>query len=251
MPEELQTTPRAKLVELEFDKERGAYKKEGGKSVDVQFNPQTLKVNYKNQTSGGDQQGSSGVQFVGKGSTSLSVDLLFDVTRPTGRGGESSPDDVRKVTKKVNAFMRDLKKEENGSGNDNKKEGQYIPPGVRFVWGTFLFEGVMNSMDETLEFFDPKGRPLRATVSISISQQEIQFKERDLGNGEQTGSGAEGGEGTGGGPEERPPGAENTSGTSVQEVAGRQGAQDRWKEIADQNDIENPRAIHNPNALQV
>lgn len=165
MPEDLTATPRAKLIEIEFDKDRGSYKKEGGMEVEVQFNPQTLKVDYKNQKSGNDQQGTSGVQFVGKGSTSLSVDLLFDVTRPTRE--ETDQEDVRHLTDEVNQFMRNL---------EEKKKGKYIPPGVRFVWGSFLFEGVMESMSETLEFFDKEGRPLRATVSISLSKQGIQFK---------------------------------------------------------------------------
>ena len=49
---------------------------------------------------------------------------------------------------------------------------------MRFQWGSFLFEGVMDSMDETLEFFSADGRPLRAKVSISITSQDIQFQSR-------------------------------------------------------------------------
>lgn len=161
MPGE-QRTPRAELVELDFDDDGTPIKKDGARQIEVQFNPQTLQVNYTNQKSGGDQQGSSGMQYVGKGSTTLSVDLLFDVTHP-----DEDEEDVRKLTENVNMFMRDLE--------EGNKEGQYIPPGIRFVWGSFQFDGVMDSMDETLEFFNQEGRPLRATVSISISRKEIQF----------------------------------------------------------------------------
>jgi len=232
MPNESPDISRAKLIEVEYDKDQGSYENTGAKSVTVQFNPQTLKVNYKNQKAGNDQQGSSGVQYVGTGSTSLSVDLLFDVTRPTG--DESAPSDVRHLTEEVNYFMRDLKKE---------KEGKYIPPGVRFVWGAFLFDGVMDSMSETLEFFDPEGRPLRATVSISLSKQEIQFKRTEDGPGARNLAPSSGGA------ENQPPGAENTTGQPLQQVAAARGQQDKWKETARKNDIENPRAIRNPNAL--
>lgn len=236
MPNESPSISRAELVELEYDKDRGSYKKSGAEPVMVQFNPQTLKVNYKNQQSGNDRQGTSGVQYVGKGSTSLSVDLLFDVTRPTGNG--SAPSDVRHRTREVNYFMRDLKEE---------KEGKYIPPGVRFVWGAFLFDGVMDSMSETLEFFDPEGRPLRATVSISMSKQEIQFGRPENGPGARNpGQG-----GRGRGAENQPPGAENTTGQPLQQVAARRGQQGNWKEAARKNNIENPRAIRNPNALDL
>ena len=235
MPTDSPTIARAELIELEYDDDRGSYKKTGAEPVTVQFNPQTLNVNYKNQKSGNDQQGTSGVQYVGKGSTSLSVDLLFDVTRPTGEG--SAPSDVRYRTDEINHFMRDLKKE---------KTGKYIPPGVRFVWGSFLFDGVMDSMSETLEFFDPDGRPLRATVSISLSKQEIQFGRPEDGPGPRSG----GAEGERGAAEKRPPGAETMTGTPLQQVVAERGQQDRWKETARKNDIENPRNIQNPNALE-
>lgn len=234
MPNESPSISRAELIEIEYDKDQGSYEKTGAKSVAVQFNPQSLKVNYKNQQAGKGKQGTSGVQYVGTGSTSLSVDLLFDVTRPTGKQSDTS--DVRYLTEEVNYFMRDLKKE---------KEGKYSPPGVRFLWGSFLFDGVMDSMSETLEFFDPEGRPLRATVSISLSKQEIQFVRPESGPGPRSAEQ----EGGGTAAEERPPGAENTSGKPLQQIAAERGQQDNWKETARKNDVENPRAIHNPNAL--
>lgn len=236
MPED-QKIARAQLVEIEFDEDRGSYKKEDGLEVEVQFNPQSLKVNYKNQKSGDDQQGTAGVQFVGKGSTSLSVDLLFDATRPTGQ--DSDPKDVRELTDEVNQFMRNLEK---------KEDGKYAPPAVRFVWGSFLFEGVMGSMSETLDFFDHEGRPLRATVSVSLSKNEIQFERPENGprssaNGDgQSGNGQED-------PEGRSSSAENRNTTSVQQEAAKQGKLDEWKEGARKNGIENPRDITNPNAL--
>ena len=38
--------------------------------------------------------------------------------------------------------------------------------GCRFEWGSFIFQGVVDSMDETLDYFSEEGVPLRATVSL-------------------------------------------------------------------------------------
>ena len=243
MPEE-STISRAELIELEFKNGEPSVKKEDGRLVRVQFNPDTLQVDYTNNRSGGDQQASSGVQYVGKGRTTLNVDLLFDVTRQSE--GISSPDDVRRRTKEVNWFMREAEQSEG-------TEGKYVPPGVRFAWGSFQFDGVMTAMNETLQFFDAEGHPLRAEVSITISKQEIQFKQRSagrVGGGIGAAGGASIGAGAGAGAEDRPAGAETTNGTSVQQVAAKQGKQGNWKEIAAESGVENPRAIHNPDALK-
>ncbi len=243
MPDELQTKPRAKLMEvIELDG-LGTIKDPLGHSVEAQFNPKSLDVNYNVQTSGGDQQSSTGRQFVGTGSTSMSVKFLFDVTRP-----EQDANDVRELTQKVHRFIE----------NQTLEEGKYVLPLVRFVWGSVIFEGVVESMDESLDFFDPEGRPLRAAVTVKMSRQEMQFKTEQgpqlgVGVGASVGGGgtsAEASVGVGAGPESRPEGAENTNATSVQQAAAKQGEQRNWKEIAAESGVENPRAIHNPDALE-
>ncbi len=185
--------------------------------VRVQFNPQTLKVNYTNQKAGGDQPEGSAVQFVGRGTTKLAVDLLFDVTGPPDDDGEPV-NDVRKLTEKLFYFMKPKPTDE---------QDKFVPPGVRFLWGSFLFDGVMDSMNETLDFFSSDGRPLRATVSIALSQQELRFRFNE-------GAGAAAG---------TQPQAEARAGDSVQQLAARQGRPGDWKAIAAANDIENPRNL--------
>lgn len=186
--------------------------------VRVQFNPQTLKVNYSNQKAGGDQPEGSAVQFVGRGTTKLAVDLLFDVTVPPEGDDGEAVDDVRKLTEKLFYFMKPKPTDE---------EDKFVPPGVRFIWGSFLFDGVMDSMNETLDFFSSDGRPLRATVSIALSQQELIFRFNEQ---------FQGGAGT-----QRQ--TEARSGDSVQQLAARQGRPGDWKAIAAANGIENPRNL--------
>jgi len=219
MPQPL-VPKKATLQEVWWD-ESGKVKEttpEGQRTqaFDVQFNPQTLKVGYSNQAVGGDQPKGSPVQYVGKGTTKLTVELLFDSTvTETGGAGET---DVRAQVEKVNAFMRPTKKTVEG-------KDVFLPPGVRFHWGAFIFEGVMDSMDETIELFSENGVPLRASVSVSMSKQEIQFQRG----------------GAGGAPGTQPLQAAK-GGQSFQQMAANAGVKD-WKASALANGIENPRQL--------
>jgi hypothetical protein len=177
-------------------------------TVTVQFNPESLRVSLQNTSRGAEQPGGSAVQHVARGSTRLSVTLWFDVTVDPDRT------DVREVTKRVAYFLQP--QGESGA-----------PPGIRFVWGSFLFEGVVDSMEETLEFFSPDGYPLRSQVALTLSAPEIQFRFDDR---------------------HRPatPGAQPTTpiraGESLQQAAVRAGAAvSAWRDVAAALDIDNPR----------
>jgi hypothetical protein len=231
---------RAKLTELwpGPDHKLKAQSHNGGapKVVRVQLNPQTLKVAFSNQNAGGDQPKGSPVQFVGKGTTKLSAELFFDVSQPVPIGCEPPNGDVRKLTKEIAYFMTPQRTEVKVKEGETH-EGD-LPPGVRLQWGTFLFEGVMNSMDETLDLFSSDGKPMRATVAIALSKQEIQFA---FGAG--TPSLGGGGAGPG-----RPPvtGARALhtpqAGESLQQILARTGVSD-WQQRALRNGIENPRLL--------
>jgi hypothetical protein len=155
---------KAQLIELDAQFKDPA---SGGQTVVVQFNPESLKVSMTNQTqqqqSAGDQRGNSPRQIVGAGASKLTLQLWFDVTAPGG----SSARDVRELTSQVSYFMKPKSPSSGGGGTSN----QPVPPGVRFQWGTFRFDGLMDSLDETLDFFSPEGRPLRSNMGLSISGQ--------------------------------------------------------------------------------
>ena len=202
---------KATLTELDqkFEEE-----KSGGQKVEVQFNPETLKVTFANaivQPQGGDQSsGNSGRQFVGAGTTKLALTLWFDVTAM-----EKDPvDDVRRLTSKVVYFMTPQK-----SDADPKK---LSPPGVQFQWGSFLFKGVVEGLDESLEYFSPDGKPLRASMTLTLSQQKILETKFD-------GDGQVG---------QRPFKAAKQN-ESLQKMAAKQGKDD-WQSIAAANGIEDP-----------
>lgn len=183
----------------------------------VQFNPETLKVSFANQLatpSGvGDQNGTPGQLFVGSGTTKLSVQLWFDVTGEQN-GSEARTDDVRHLTQKVAFFITP------------KKDGhKLVPPAVRFLWGSFQFDGVMESLEESLEYFSPEGKPLRASVTFGLTQQRIVkfvFRSGPADTGTR-------------------PLTEAKEGSPLQQLAAAQGKDKDWQRIAEANGIENPR----------
>ncbi|MCK6587301.1 MAG: peptidoglycan-binding protein [Polyangiaceae bacterium] len=194
----------------------------------VQFNPETLKVSFANQVAtpsgSGDQNGSPSRLFVGAGTTKLAAQLWFDVT---GEQTDGEPvDDVRKLTQKVAFFITPKQ--------DQSDPQKFVPPAVRFLWGSFQFDGIMESLEESLEFFSPEGKPLRASVSFTLSQQKItRFVFRDTAP-----PGAGGGSPAGTRPLTAAP-----SGSTVQGLAASQGKGKDWQGIAAANDVENPRKL--------
>lgn len=225
---------KAQLWELEdnFLKE-----KDGGKRVTVQFNPESLKVSFANQIEkpegAGDQKGTPAIQFVGSSTTKLALQLWFDVTQPIAEGalpkgataeGEQKVTDVRKLTEQVAFFITPI---------DGDKKPK--PPATRFLWGSFQFDGIVESMEESLEFFSPEGKPLRASVSLNLTAQKIMFaftKEEK----KQPGTG-------GAAPPGTKPMTQAPAGSTVQGLADGQGKGDNWQAIAAANGIENPRML--------
>jgi hypothetical protein len=112
---------------------------------------------------------------------------------------------------------------------------------VRFSWGTFRFDGMMDSLDENLEFWSSDGKPLRSNLTIGLSQQKISnaFNPARAGAAAAPGVPAAPGGGT---PGTRPL-TPAPAGATVQGLAGAAGAGANWQAIASANGIENPRAL--------
>jgi hypothetical protein len=234
MPDSAQLV-KAKLQQLDAD---FASVINADRTTTVQFNPDTLKVSFANQVAtpsgAGDQQGTPARQFVGAGTTKLAVTLWFDCTAelPEGAlaGGQTTTDDVRKLTQRVAYFITPIKT------NDNPPK--FIPPAVRFLWGSFQFDGIMDTMEESLEFFSSEGRPLRASVGFSLSQQKI--TEFSFGKAPSV---PPGGGGVGGAPAGTRPLLQASAGASLPGLAAGAGKGDNWQAIAAANNIDNPRIL--------
>ena len=212
---------KAKLVELDRQLKDP---RPGGKELDVQFNPESLKLTFatqvQNNASGqgtgggaGDQRDSGAPLLVGRGTTKLAVQLWFDAGSPIapGKGG---CDDVRQLTQQVAYFITPI---ETQSGSTK----QYVAPGVRFFWGTFKFDGVMEGLEETIDLFSPEGKPLRASLSFTLTQQNI-LSSKDIG--------AAGSRPIIAAPE----------GSTMQGIAATQANTTNWQPIAAANGIEDP-----------
>jgi hypothetical protein len=237
---------RAELRELDAD---FAEQINQDKWAPVQFNPETLKVTFANQvvqgSGAGDQRGSQARQFVGAGTTKLALQLWFDVT--ASAGGTTTTQDVRVQTQKVAYFItpKPLPPQSGASGggaasggssggSGGQQQPQFAPPAVRFVWGTFQFDGIMEGLEETLEFWSSDGRPLRASVSIGLSAQKITF-----GFNREKAHGASRGAAAGATPGTRPL-AQAPSGSTLPGLAAAAGAGVSWQSIASANGIEDP-----------
>ena len=120
--------------------------------IPVHFNPVSLQLQLSNtleeKGSGDDKK-----QYVTKSSAKLTLDLIFDTT--------DDGSDVRVHTEKIAAFM--------------VPDEQKVPAIVLFEWGTFTFQGMVESYKETIDFFAPAGVPLRATVNLTLARQEKVF----------------------------------------------------------------------------
>ena len=218
MPESAKLV-KAELQEIDLAKPEA----EPTKKVPVQFNPETLKVSFANQIQtpegSGDQRGSPAQQFVGAGTTKLSLQLWFDVNAP--QEGETLLD-VRKMTEKISYFITPKP--------DPKDAKKFIPPGIRFIWGSFQFDGLMESLEESLEFFSSEGIPLRASMTLNLTQQKIDIYKFGKDAPARTPL-----------PGTRPL-TEAAQGSNVQQMAANNGNDD-WQSVASANGIENPRSL--------
>ncbi len=186
----------------------------------VQFNPETLKVSYSNQLAGKDDKktgsqadGNSGVQYVGSGSTKLGLQLWFDVTAPMPVG-QPAVDDVRRLTKQITELMK-----------PKEHKGKFSTSEVCFEWGSFKFVGIIDALEESIEFFSADGVPLRASMSVSMSQQSIlvaNFAVNTPGSKAMT---------------------QASAGSTVQGLAAASGQGQNWQGIAAANGVENPRRL--------
>lgn len=128
----------------------------GGPAVPVQFNPASLEFTIANEfdTSGGNN-GSR--QQVKKTTGKLTMTLIYDTTDTGG--------DVREQTEHISTLLKPSK--------DGSKK---YAPKVEFGWGTYSFKGVVEQYKETIDFFAASGVPLRATINLTLSSQDVNFQ---------------------------------------------------------------------------
>ena len=148
----------------------------GRQPVPVQFNPASLRLQFSNQSEGGNSAGRQARQHTGNGSTTLSVELVFDTA---DEGSTAAPRSVLERTREIETFIKPQ-----GDGQRNQ-----APPRVRFHWGDVIVDGVMESLSVDIDHFAHTGTPLRAKASLSIKGQDPERQANRAGPGANVASG--------------------------------------------------------------
>ncbi|AHH99475.1 hypothetical protein GCM10010174_19470 [Kutzneria viridogrisea] len=127
--------------------------------VEVQFNPANLRVARSSAIDTGGATVNTQHRQLVPSPAKLTVELEFDTTDGDASG---VPVDVSTRTALVRKFVQ---------SPANSKGAP--PPRVCFMWGNLRFQGIMTQADEEHEFHGSQGVPLRAKVTVSITEQDL------------------------------------------------------------------------------
>lgn len=191
MPEQEQRTTKATVAKATKDG-----KPDPRTQFEVQFNPTSLRLQTRNNVEGGRRAGRPKRSQNGVNTVTLSVELVFD----TSDDGETDdPLDVQTLTTRFRRFV------------DPQARGSAKPPDpIWFHWGKFTFTGVVESLDEELEYFSFYGVALRSKLTLSIKQQDFTLEANQRGQGARAQPQSR--SNSGGGGANDPPGTPGTTG---------------------------------------
>lgn len=126
-------------------------------TVPVHFNPASLQHTVSN-TLKEEGKGAKKKQYVSQTTAKLTMDLTFDTT--------DSGEDVRITTNKMAQLLQPV-----AEGQSKK-----VPPVVKFSWGAYSFSGMVEQYKETIDFFAAGGLPLRSSINLTLSSQDVSFE---------------------------------------------------------------------------
>ena len=138
---------RAKILVLEGSR--------AGTVFPVRFNPTEYSVESATSFKASAIVGLGGplLQFVHGEADVLSMDLFVDDYTDGPHGGKSVHDRVTDMASLLK-IDRDL----------------HAPPPVRFVWGRLSFKAIVEKLTRKTTMFHPDGRPARATLTVSFKE---------------------------------------------------------------------------------
>jgi hypothetical protein len=94
--------------------------------------------------------GPAPVELAAGGAERLSTRLLIDTTEAAG-----ADRDARLEAERLERWSVPV-------------DGQLLPPRLLFLWGSFRFRGVIESLAEEWVLFDPDGTPVRAWIDLVL-----------------------------------------------------------------------------------
>jgi nucleoid-associated protein YgaU len=186
--------------------------------IPVMFNPPEYQLQVTNQFAevGIPGLGSSLLQFVRGSAKTLTMELFFDTTH--------LGIDVRLHTGMV-LNLTSLNSE------------THAPPPLLFVWGSLIFPCVLESVTQTFDFFNALGMPLRARLNVTLKEHET--LEDILGSNQLLSA-------------DRTKQWIFKKGDTLQRIAAQEyGDPNKWRPIAEANNIDNPLTIAVGRALKV
>ncbi len=195
--------------------------------VSFLFNPKEFTVEKSNQFAEVQIPGlpSSIFQFVRGNARSVTMDLFFD--------SYEEGDDVRKYTDRITGWdagsmFSKLPKEKKGLMDIDSD--LHAPPICIFIWGTFIFQCIIERVTKRFTMFLPEGVPVRATLSVTLKEYrevEVQVKEIALQSADLSKRWVV------------------KQGDSLWSIAAREyGNPNDWRLIAEANEIDNPRILN-------
>lgn len=137
--------------------------------VDFLFNPEKFTVERTNQFTEVDVPGrhSSILQFIKGGARTLSMEIFFDTYE---KGG-----DVRIFTDRITGWESEAK---DVGGLMDIDPGFHAPPICYFMWGSFIFQCIIERVSKSFTMFLSDGTPVRATLNITLKEcAEIKRRE--------------------------------------------------------------------------
>jgi len=186
--------------------------------IPVMFNPPEYQLQVTNQFAevGIPGLGPSLLQFVRGSAKTLTMELFFDTTH--------LGIDVRLHTGMV-LNLTSLNSE------------THAPPPLLFVWGSLIFPCVLESVTQTFDFFNTLGMPLRARLNVTLKEHDT--LEDILGSNQLLSA-------------DRTKQWIFKKGDTLQRIAAQEyGDPNKWRPIAEANNIDNPLTIAVGRALKV
>jgi nucleoid-associated protein YgaU len=185
-----------------------------GEQIRVLFNPTEYAIERANTFKSTAIPGLSGplLQFLNGEADVLSMELFLDDytdPAPGGRGVEQRLADLASLLE----IDRDL----------------HAPPPVRFVWGRLAFKAIIEKISRKITLFQPEGIPARATVGVTFKEYkslpDLIFEPR-LQSADKS-------------KRRVIVGLDSLWALAAREY----GDPARWRDIADHNDLDDPRAV--------
>jgi Contractile injection system tube protein/LysM domain len=207
---------------------------DGGETIPVLFNPTEYTITKTNTWNFKEVQGKSlpPAEFGGGNPRELSLSLLLDASLLDGS------DSVKDMTDKLFKMM------EVGDGQP-AGGSRSAPPKVTFRWGAVdTFKAVCTSLTVAFQLFKPNGEPIRADVKLDLKQAEEASTASSNSANEPTNPTTHSLAGAG----------VHTvqDGDSLPSIAYRAyGDANRWRTIAEANDIDDPLRLRRGTALML